>query len=462
MATYRRYTASGTAFPANNKMSRLWLPELKWLIACLAPALVAGYFLGHIYAWLLAAMILFLVIQARKLGRLVQWTANKAGHDEPPPATTGVWGAICSNLTAFRTQLERHEQQLLESNARYKKLTTSLPDAAVVLEDRWRIRWFNTAARISLGLTGRDRGESLLNVVRDPSLARFFESGQYDEPIDIQSPTTRDRFLQIQLLPYSENQFLLVCHDVTRLHRLEQMRTDFVANVSHELRTPLTVLRGCLETIADDAAVSAAGENRRLIDLMQQQTQRMQELVSRLLLLSQLESGTRVATEDRVAVGNLLGTVRRQIEELDAGRHQITWEIDESLGLLGSEVELHSAFSNLAVNAIRYTRDAGTIHIRWFEDTAGACFSVQDSGVGIEQKHLHRITERFYRVAAARRTNSDGTGLGLAIVKHVVMRHDGHLSVDSKPGVGSTFTCTFPPQRTCRFKAGEFKPRASA
>lgn len=462
MVTYRRCTVSVTAFPVNSKMSKLWLPELKWLLACLAPALVAGYFLGHINAWLLAAVVLFLAIQARKLGCLVQWTGNKAVHEEPPPTATGVWGAIYNNISAHRIRLEQHEQQLLESNARYEKLTTSLPDAAVVLEDRWRIRWFNTAARNSLGLTGQDRGESFLNVVRDPNLARFFESGCYDEPIDIQSPTARDRFLQVQLLPYSQHQILLVCHDVTRLHRLEQMRTDFVANVSHELRTPLTVLRGCLETIADDAAVAAAGENQRLIDLMQQQTQRMQELVSRLLLLSQLESGTRVASEDRVAVGNLLETVRRQIEELDAGRHQITWEVDESLGLFGSEVELHSAFSNLAVNAIRYTENSGTINIRWFEDEAGACFSVQDSGVGIEQKHLNRITERFYRVAAARRTNSDGTGLGLAIVKHVVMRHDGHLSVDSKPGVGSTFSCMFPPHRICRFKAEEFTPRASA
>jgi len=462
MATYRLYTVLVTAFPVNDKMSKLWLPELKWLVACLAPALVAGYFLGHVYAWLLAAVVLFLAIQARKLGRLVQWTTNKAAHEEPPPVTTGMWGAIYNSFAAYRVRLEQHEQRLLESNARYKELTKSLPDAAVVLEDRWRIRWFNAAARNSLGLTGQDRGESLLNVVRDPNLARFFESGQYDEPIDIQSPTTRDHFLQVQLLPYSQQQFLLVCHDVTRLHQLEQMRTDFVANVSHELRTPLTVLRGCLETIADDAADTAAGENRRLIDLMQQQTQRLQDLVSRLLLLSQLESGTRIASEDRVAVGNLLGTVRLQIEELDAGRHQITWEVDESLGLLGSEVEMHSAFLNLAVNAIRYTGEGGTINIRWFEDAAGACFSVQDSGVGIEQKHLNRITERFYRVAAARRTNSDGTGLGLAIVKHVVIRHDGHLSVDSKPGVGSTFSCTFPPQRTCRFKVDEFKPRETA
>jgi two-component system phosphate regulon sensor histidine kinase PhoR len=117
------------------------------------------------------------------------------------------------------------------------------------------------------------------------------------------------------------------------------------------------------------------------------------------------------------------------------------------LHLTGSEPELRSAFSNLVFNAVKYTPDGGQIHVRWWQDAQGAHLSVQDSGIGIEAKHIPRLTERFYRVDSSRSSNTGGTGLGLAIVKHVLLRHRGRLEISSVPNRGSTFTCHFPQQQ---------------
>ncbi|HBZ99300.1 MAG TPA: PAS domain-containing sensor histidine kinase, partial [Pseudomonas sp.] len=119
-------------------------------------------------------------------------------------------------------------------------------------------------------------------------------------------------------------------------------------------------------------------------------------------------------------------------------------DADPQLQLKGSETELRSAFSNLVFNAVKYTPDGGTIHVRWWGDEAGAHLSVEDSGIGIEQKHLPRLTERFYRVDSSRASSTGGTGLGLAIVKHVLLRHQGRLDITSAPGRGSCFSCHFP------------------
>jgi two-component system phosphate regulon sensor histidine kinase PhoR len=239
----------------------------------------------------------------------------------------------------------------------------------------------------------------------------------------------------------------MLVRDVTRVHQLEQMRKDFVANVSHELRTPLTVIAGYVETLLDHAE----GINprwRRALEQMQQQDQRMQRLINDLLMLAKLEATDYPADNQPVAVDLLLLSIKADAQALSGQRqHCITLETDAKVQLKGSETELRSAFSNLVFNAVKYTPDEGTIHIRWYSDSAGAHLSVQDSGPGIELKHLPRLTERFYRVDSSRNANTGGTGLGLAIVKHVLMRHRARLEVSSVLGQGSAFTCHFAPQQ---------------
>jgi two-component system phosphate regulon sensor histidine kinase PhoR len=167
--------------------------------------------------------------------------------------------------------------------------------------------------------------------------------------------------------------------------------------------------------------------------------------------LARLETDRDRPARDPVSVPALLATIREDATQLSGDkRHVITLDADPATGLFGSVKELHSAFGNLVINAVRYTPAGGRIEIRWWADTQGAHFSVRDSGIGIEARHIPRLTERFYRIDVGRSRDSGGTGLGLAIVKHVLNRHDGRLRVESTPGKGSTFTCDFPSQRVLR------------
>jgi two-component system phosphate regulon sensor histidine kinase PhoR len=239
----------------------------------------------------------------------------------------------------------------------------------------------------------------------------------------------------------------MLVRDVTRIHQLEQMRKDFVANVSHELRTPLTVICGYLETLLDNVE-EVNPRWVRALQQMQQQGGRMQTLLNDLLLLAKLEATDYPSDNQPVAVASLLLSITHDAEALSGSKNQqITLDMESDAGLKGSEAELRSAFSNLIFNAVKYTPAEGKIRIRWWSDGRGAHLSVQDSGIGIDSKHIPRLTERFYRVDSSRASNTGGTGLGLAIVKHVLLRHRAALEINSVPGKGSVFICNFAPNQ---------------
>lgn len=240
---------------------------------------------------------------------------------------------------------------------------------------------------------------------------------------------------------------------INHIQHLERIRQDFVANVSHELRTPLTVMHGYLEILLGQMTEEHPWQ--KIFLQMQQQTARMENLVENLLLLSRLESGVDNKTmKQPIAVAKMLLTISKEAEQLSGeALHTITLEADEQLLLRGIEQELHSLFSNIIFNAIKYTPAQGHIAIRWYYENNKAYFEVQDTGIGIAPKHLPRITERFYRVDKDRSRASGGTGLGLAIAKHVLIRHNGKLTVTSELGHGTTFTCIFPKKNLVRVKA---------
>jgi two-component system, OmpR family, phosphate regulon sensor histidine kinase PhoR len=234
-----------------------------------------------------------------------------------------------------------------------------------------------------------------------------------------------------------------VIRDVTPLARLEQVRRDFVANVSHELRTPLTVLHGYLEMLEPEVMPQLAP----ILADLRGQSRRMTQIVEDLLTLSRLEAHQQ-PVQDRVPMRVLLSSLRRDAEGLSQGRHSITIVRTSEADLRGSTDYLHSAFSNLVSNAVRYTPEGGRIEISW-QATAdgGARFAVADTGYGIPAEHLPRITERFYRVSTSRSRETGGTGLGLSIVKHVLQLHEARLEIESEVGVGSTFSSIFGRER---------------
>lgn len=398
-------------------------------------------------AWTLAAgLALHTLWTLRQLLRFQDWLKNHP--NELPPDARGVWHDIFDSIYQMQRRDARHRQRLQAVIDRIQSSTAALKDAVVMVDREGHLEWWNHAAERLLGLRApADSGQTVTNLIRDPRFVSFFEQGQYRETLDIHSPIDANVWLQYAITRYGEGERLMVVRDVTRLHNLEQMRKDFVANVSHELRTPLTVVVGYLETLTDNVDEINPRWKRALLQ-MQQQGRRMQSLLNDLLLLARLETSDTAAETKPVAVERLLATIRQDAQALSGEQnHRITLEALSDRRLLGVEGELRSAFSNLVFNAVKYTPAGGDIQIRWWVDDNGAHMSVRDNGVGIAPQHISRLTERFYRVDSSRNSNTGGTGLGLAIVKHVLIRHDGELKIHSVVGQGSSFTCHFPLKR---------------
>jgi two-component system phosphate regulon sensor histidine kinase PhoR len=218
-----------------------------------------------------------------------------------------------------------------------------------------------------------------------------------------------------------------------------------VANASHELRSPLTVISGYLDALAEEPGLDPAWQEPVLE--MRRQSDRMRSIVQDLLELSRLEAHGGEAETTPVDVSGMLALIRREAMAGPQRPATIDLRLDAGDLLLGSESELHSIFSNLVSNAVKYTPPEGRIDIRWWTDAKGGHVEVRDTGIGISAEHLPRLTERFYRVDAGRSRKLGGSGLGLAIVKHALQRHGARLEVESVEGKGSVFTCHFPPAR---------------
>lgn len=235
----------------------------------------------------------------------------------------------------------------------------------------------------------------------------------------------------------------------THISHLERVRSDFVANVSHELRTPLTVIQGYLESLLTQTD-DENNPHKKIFAQMYQHSVRMSDIIEDLLLLSELESDDHPHEEKvKVRVAQILETLYEEAKHIAGDKeHQLILNTDAHVLLDGSVSELKSLFSNLIINAIKYTPNHGTITIEWHAKNGKGIFKVTDTGMGIAKQHIPRITERFYRIDKARSRGSGGTGLGLAIVKHILLRHQGQLLIDSIVGKGSTFTCVFPIDRT--------------
>ncbi len=424
----------------SNDVRNAWRRTLVQLTLAFGLALALGFALGHLWPALGIAALAVLVWHYWKLQQLLSRLA--ARQRAAPPSGSGIWNELDRLLHRSQDETRGRNRRLVEMLRAYRAVAAALPDG-VVLVDRnsQRIQWFNEAAGTLLGLHyPRDQGAALGERLQPLPIAHWLSSGRYAEPLlDVASPVRPELRLSLRLIPYSDDVWLLVARDVSKLMRLEQMRRDFVANVSHELRTPLTVVHGYLDML--DPAEQP--EWAPMLTEMQRQSHRMTQLVEDLLTLSRLEA-QEALPDEHVAMVPMLATLKREAEALSKQRHTITVEDTAGIDLWGSTKELHSAFSNLVSNATRYTPVGGTIAIRFARDRDdGVVLSVEDTGYGIPAAHLPRITERFYRVSTSRSRESGGTGLGLSIVKHVLNLHQARLEIDSEVGRGSRFACHF-------------------
>ncbi|MYM68009.1 phosphate regulon sensor histidine kinase PhoR [Pseudoduganella sp. FT55W] len=416
-----------------------WVPAALRTAVILAACALGGWMFGWVNGLILAliAMIALVFTQLSYLYQLSNWM------DDPQSAKLpdgwGEWTNIFSRLYRMRREDEKNQTELTEWLARFRQAMHLLPDGVAIMDDVLFLEWCNPAAEQHLGLSNdRDKGMRVTNLVRNPDFMDYIILGRYEQPLTI---SFRERKLIVHIIPFENRRQILVTHDATETERIEEMRRDFIANASHELRTPLTVIVGFLEIAAQeglDAATRAAH-----LKLMTEQGHRMQHLIEDMLTLSRLESVDYPMRPDPVDVGKLMDQLLREARALSAGKHEITMEVNGP-DVVGSYEELHSAFGNLASNAVRYTPAGGKIHLIWKEYDGGVKFMVEDTGIGISPEHISRLTERFYRVDKSRSRETQGTGLGLAIVKHVLLRHGSTLQIKSEAGKGSTFIVCIP------------------
>ena len=379
------------------------------------------------------------------VSKLVNWYKKPALSTIPQGS--GAWEDVFAAIYHEQRRHNRSKSQLSSALDRFRHAASALPDGVVLLNDDNKIGWCNKPAELQLGLSLKhDLDQPIVYLLRNTDFLKYLEHHVDVDPIKLKSWVNPEATLEIQLVAFGSNQKLLISRDISQVEKLENMRRDFIANVSHELRTPLTVVGGFLETLSDmEGAVPES--TRNYFTMMQDQTNRMRLLIEDLLTLSQLESGTTAPDEAELDVNALLSMIMNEAKSLSNGRHLITLDADPSLALIASSQELHSAFGNLVSNAIRYTPEGGSISLKWEVRNHEAVFSVTDTGLGIEQKHIDRLTERFYRVDRSRSRETGGTGLGLSIVKHILSRHQGRLEIQSEFGKGSTFSAVFPKSR---------------
>lgn len=409
-------------------------------------ALVVGWagFAALGWAVFAAAVLVQLVYHLRHFALLERWSRQPALTTRLQG--TGVWDEVLARLYRHERAVQQEIAEARRNARMYVAAGQALIDGLISLGPAGHIEWCNASAEELLGLNRRtDSGQPLLNLVRHPELVQHFQQGDFSRPFSMPSPVDAARVLSLHVVTYGGERYLIQIRDITQRQRLDEMRRDFVANVSHELRTPLTVLAGFIETLA--SLELDEQERQRYLDLMSEQSGRMQRLLDELLVLSNLESAPPPPVTERVPMARLCKKILHEAEALSAGRHQIRLQQEGRSDLLGSEPEIASALSNLASNAVRYTPDGGEVRMIWRVDASGARFLVEDTGIGIDAKHLPRLTERFYRVDRSRSRETGGTGLGLSIVKHTLQRHQGHLEIESTLGKGSRFTACFPSSR---------------
>ncbi len=401
----------------------LWLATQDWKLALTALALV----LASSWGW--------------KLTKFYRWFADP---EQVPPISNSGLGGILRDVYALRSRDTLAARTPARSQSYLTDSLASVRDAALIINSDGRLVWCNDAAEYLLDIKlEEEEGKPFSDVAPGKSLKRYMRKENFQKPLRIKPGPSPEYCLQLEFSRFGANDRLVFVKDVTEQDKLERMRRDFVGNVSHELRTPLTVIKGYIETL--QSLVPESDERlQKSLGSMDVQTARMENLISDLLWLSRIESVEGERKDDRLDLADLLNHLCDELMAAWPGR-KIELATSSKLCVLGNAAELRSAISNLIVNALKYSE--APVSVKWVDTIVGPELLVEDQGLGIDPKHVPRLTERFYRIDKSRSHATGGTGLGLAIVKHVAVSHDAKLYVDSELGRGSTFRLVFPNDR---------------
>ncbi|HEY8521799.1 MAG TPA: phosphate regulon sensor histidine kinase PhoR [Gammaproteobacteria bacterium] len=423
-------------------MPNRWASQLAYLAAWIIAGLLLGLWLGGTGWWLAAALGVYTAHLLRHLYRFDRYLAGG-----PRPAlfrTAGLWPELYARVDKIRAKARNRKKKYQRLLREVRESTDALSDGGIILNAQHEILWCNPAATRLLGLNpATDMGQRIDNLLRHPDFVAYL-AAPHGEGITVPSPRDESGWLSVQIIPYGKDQRLAIVRDATREMKIERTRRDFVANASHELRSPLTVIGGYLDTLAEDDEVPEAW--RAPLAEMRRQAERMTRILRDLIELTRLESAEGEAPHEFVPVAGLLEPMVKEFQARP-NAPEVVLALETDAALLGSEQELHSIFHNLISNAVRFTPPPGRVDVIWRMEGDEAVFEVKDTGIGIPEEQIPRVTERFYRVDPGRSRATGGTGLGLAIVKHALQRHGGRLTIESREGEGSTFRCHFPPER---------------
>ncbi|MBD3168889.1 MAG: PAS domain-containing protein [candidate division Zixibacteria bacterium] len=412
--------------------------------------------IGGLIVAIIITFISFLI--SRQISRpLVQmkYVADRFARGELDHKLPRVGGSeevtsLANALTKMASQLDDRIRTVIRQRNEMEAVLTSMVEGVMAVDAEGRVININQAAAEIFGLkTGDVRGQSIREVIPNEELQDFISTAlSIDEPVEgeIILRGLGDRFIQTHGTVLRDGQgndigVVIVFNDITRLRRLENVRRDFVANVSHELKTPVTSIKGFVETL-QDGAIENPEDAHRFLDIIGRQADHLTAIIEDLLALSRLEQETG-ETEIVLERGSIKAVLQTAIQvcevKAEAKNININLVCPEDVYAKINPPLLEQAFVNLIDNAIKYSESGSMVTAELSGNTNSATIKVKDQGRGIEQKHLPRLFERFYRVDKARSKALGGTGLGLAIVKHITLAHGGRISVESAPGKGSTF-----------------------
>lgn len=378
---------------------------------------------------------------ARAIRRAAAGTAAVSALPRDVPGLEALSNAVAALNSAFDFQVSTLESE----HARLAAVLEQMTDGVLIADPEGRVEFANPAAE---RLTGRQPGgRSIPEVLRHHQLIEAWRRSQESGELEVDSAflPASQQYVQLVVLPdrYTQGGSLLLLQDLTRLRRLETIRSDFVSNLSHELRTPIASLRALTETL-QEGALEDPPAARRFLEQMIVEVDALNEMVSQLLQLSRIESGQLVLDMRPLTALDLLAAAAGRMQ-MQAERGGLRLEV-ESPGNLprvrGDLSRLEQVLVNLMHNAVKFTPPGGSIRLSAEQAEGAVRFCVRDSGVGIPAEDQTRIFERFYKSDRSR--SSGGTGLGLSIAKHLVEAHGGRIWAESREGQGSSFYFTVP------------------
>lgn len=388
------------------------------------------------YAIAIGSLLFWQVYNQHKLSNWI-WSSNALY----PPTSLGSWNTIFYGIHKKQKHYRQRQNELAFTIKRFRSAIESSPDTLILIDFNGKILWCNKLAQYQLNIHWpNDKGQNILNLLRYPDLTTYMQKKDFSKPFTLFYK--QKNYFEFRVIPYVNNQWIILVRDVDQLYLAEQQRQDFFTNASHELRTPITVVKSYLDMLSD--GLIPPEKQLQTVTTMQKQIDRVEALVEQILSLSEIENSSAKLVMQTVNMPAILSEIAHQVTQLYPRNHFV-FNVDINLQVEGNRDQLYGVVNNLIFNAIKHTPEATTITVDWQRKAQGAYFCVTDSGQGIAAHHLARLTERFYQVDSARSHEQNSSGLGLAIVKHSLLNHGStKLEIESELGKGSRFFFTLP------------------